>query len=145
MCNITKENKKENFYLDTDSIKYMENYMALNSLKKSEALKKIIKEHEEFSKLSSKDMYKEIAKNITENLKYEYGKEVKKSKQHSSNTDKNVQVLLEMFNCFILNNWKDTDIVMTTDITKSELLETSEKEIERRIYKGMYKKHGGID
>ena len=145
MDNIIKDNKKENFYLDTESIKYIENYMALNSLKKSESLKKIIKEHEEFSKLSSKDMYKEIAKNITENLKEEYGKEVKKSKQQSSNTDKNVQVLLEMFNCFILNNWRDTDIVVTTDITKSELLETSEKEIERRIYKGMYEKHGGID
>ena len=141
MCNITKEN----FYLDTDSIKYIENYMALNSLKKSEALKKIIKDHEEFTKLSSKDMYKEIAKNITENLKDEYGKEVKKSKKHSLNTDKNVQVLLEMFNCFILNNWRDTDVVMTTDITKSEVYETVEKEIEGRIYQSMYEKYGSID
>ena len=51
------------------------------------------------------------------------------------NINKNTQILNEMFNCFILNNWRDTDIAMTTDITKSELYETAEKEIERRMLK----------
>lgn len=143
--NTEDEKKREHYYLSKEIRDYILKYKEKNKLTKSKAIESIIKEHEEFSRLSSKEMYKEIAKNITENLKEEYGKEVKKSKQQSSNTDKNVQVLLEMFNCFILNNWKDTDVVMTTDITKSELLETSEKEIERRIYKGMYEKHGGID
>lgn len=145
MNDIKKETKKENFYLDKDNIKYIENYMNQNSLKKSEAIRKIIKEHEEYSKLSHKDMYKEIAKNITENLRDEYGKEVKKSKQHSHNTDKNVQVLIEMFNCFMINNAKESDLIITTDVTKSEILEVSEKKIERRIYENMYKKYGSLD
>ena len=88
------------------------------------------------------DYIKKIAKksnlsesNVVENILKEYmSNNINISKQ-IENINKNTQILNEMFNCFILNNWRDTDIVVTTDITKSELLETSEKEIERRMLK----------
>jgi hypothetical protein len=88
------------------------------------------------------DYIKKIAKksnlsesNVVENILKEYmSNNIDISKQIET-INKNTQILNEMFNCFILNNWRDTDIVVTTDITKSELLETSEKEIERRMLK----------
>lgn len=88
------------------------------------------------------DYIKKVAKksnlsesNVVENILKEYmSNNIDISKQIET-INKNTQILNEMFNCFILNNWRDTDIVMTTDITKSELLETSEKEIERRMLK----------
>lgn len=145
MCS-TKKGKKENFYLYENDMSYISQIAEKNKcVSKSDSLRLILKEHEEFSRLSSKEMYKEIAKNITDNLKNEYGEEVRKSKQHSNNTDKNVQILIEMLNCFIMNNIKENDIVATTDMTKTPILKRAEKEIERRIYENMYKKYGSID
>lgn len=45
----------------------------------------------------------------------------------------------------MINNAKESDLIITTDVTKSEILEVSEKEIERRIYENMYKKYGSLD
>lgn len=88
------------------------------------------------------DYIKKIAKksnlsesNVVENILKEYmSNNIDISKQIET-INKNTQILNEMFNCFILNNWRDTDIAMTTDITKSEIYETAEKEIERRMLK----------
>lgn len=143
--NMGDEKKRDHYYLSKETRDYILKYKEENSITKSKAVEEIIKEHEKFLRLSSKDMYKDIAKNITDNLKNEYGEEVKKSKQHSNSTDKNVQILIEMLNCFIMNNMKENDIVATTDITKTPILKRAEKEIERRIYENMYKKYGSID
>ena len=81
------------------------------------------------------DYIKKIAKksnlsesNVVENILKEY-------MSNNINISKQIENINKMFNCFILNNWRDTDIAMTTDITKSELYETAEKEIERRMLK----------
>lgn len=127
----SKINKKENFYLSKDELDYIHEVMRENSLKKSEALKKIIKEHKASSHLDKEDIHKKIADNIYKNFKDQVGKDINCARI----TDKNVQILIEIFNFFLVNNAKESDTVITTDQFKSPMLILAEKEIENRINK----------
>ncbi|TAN64059.1 hypothetical protein WS9_014975 [Paraclostridium sordellii 8483] len=124
-------NKKENFYLSKDELDYIYEVMRNNSLKKSEALKKILKEHEASSYLDKEDIHKKIADNIYKNFKDQVGKDINCAKI----TDKNVQILIEIFNAFLVNNAKECSKPITTDQFKSPILVMAEKEIENRINK----------
>ncbi|CEJ75501.1 hypothetical protein JGS6364_PCS1200421 (plasmid) [[Clostridium] sordellii] len=124
-------NKKENFYLSKDELDYIYEVMRNNSLKKSEALKKILKEHKASSYLDKEDIHKKIADNIYKNFKDQVGKDINCAKI----TDKNVQILIEIFNAFLVNNAKECSKPITTDQFKSPILVMAEKEIENRINK----------
>ncbi|CEP45887.1 Uncharacterised protein [[Clostridium] sordellii] len=124
-------NKKENFYLSTDELDYIYEVMRNNSLKKSEALKKILKEHKASSYLDKEDIHKKIADNIYKNFKDQVGKDINCARI----TDKNVQILIEIFNAFLVNNAKECSKPITTDQFKSPILVMAEKEIENRINK----------
>lgn len=124
-------NKKENFYLSKDELDYIYEVMRNNSLKKSEALKKILKEHKASSYLDEEDIHKKIADNIYKNFKDQVGKDINCARI----TDKNVQILIEIFNAFLVNNAKECSKPITTDQFKSPILVMAEKEIENRINK----------
>lgn len=124
-------NKKENFYLSKDELDYIYEVMRNNSLKKSEALKKILKDHKASSYLDKEDIHKKIADNIYKNFKDQVGKDINCAKI----TDKNVQILIEIFNAFLVNNAKECSKPITTDQFKSPILVMAEKEIENRINK----------
>lgn len=124
-------NKKENFYLSKDELDYIYEVMRNNSLKKSEALKKILKDHKASSYLDKEDIHKKIADNIYKNFKDQVGKDINCARI----TDKNVQILIEMFNAFLVNNAKECSTPITTDQFKSPILVMAEKEIENRINK----------
>lgn len=124
-------NKKENFYLSKDELDYIYEVMRNNSLKKSEALKKILKEHKASSYLDKEDIHKKIADNIYKNFKDQVGKDINCARI----TDKNVQILIEIFNAFLVNNAKECSKPITTDQFKSPILVMAEKEIENRISK----------
>lgn len=124
-------NKKENFYLSKDELDYIYEVMRNNSLKKSEALKKILKDHKASSYLDKEDIHKKIADNIYKNFKDQVGKDINCARI----TDKNVQILIEIFNAFLVNNAKECSKPITTDQFKSPILVMAEKEIENRINK----------
>ena len=117
-------NKKENFYLSKDELDYIYEVMRNNSLKKSEALKKILKEHKASSYLDKEDIHKKIADNIYKNFKDQVGKDINCAKI----TDKNVQILIEIFNAFLVNNAKECSKPITTDQFKSPILVMAEIE-----------------
>lgn len=129
--NTLSKNLKKHFYLSQKSINYIEEIRNENNLNKSKALEKIIKEHKASSHLDKEDIHKKIADNIYKNFKDQVDKNINCAKF----TDKNVQILIELFNFFLVNNAKESDTVITTDQFKSPMLILAEKEIENRINK----------
>ena len=70
-----------------------------NNLKySSEALDLIIREHRQNSDITTEAMIKIIAKEVSEQIKFDM-KEIKNS---SNNTDRNTQILLELINGFFV-------------------------------------------
>lgn len=129
--NTLSKNLKKHFYLSKKSIDYIEEIRNENNLNKSKALEKIIKEHKASSYLDKEDIHKKIADNIYKNFKDQVGKNINCAKF----TDKNVQILIEMFNAFLVNNAKECSTPITTDQFKSPVLVLAEKEVENRINK----------
>lgn len=129
--NTLSKNLKKHFYLSGKSIDYIEEIRNENNLNKSKALEKIIKEHKASSYLDKEDIHKKIADNIYKNFKDQVGKDINCAKI----TDKNVQILIEIFNAFLVNNAKECSKPITTDQFKSPILVMAEKEIENRINK----------
>lgn len=127
--NTISKNLKKHFYLSQESIDYIEEFRTENNLTKSKALEKIIQDHKANSYLEKEDFHKKIADKIYENFKNQVGKDINCARI----TDKNVQVLIEMFNFFLVNNAKESDTNITTDQFKSPMLIIAEKEIENRI------------
>lgn len=127
--NTVSKNLKKHFYLSQESIDYIEEIRTKNKLTKSKALEKIIQEHKANSYLSKEDFNKKIADKIYENFKEQVGKDINCARI----TDKNVQVLIEMFNFFLVNNARESDTNITTDQFKAPMLIMAEKEIENRI------------
>ncbi|CEK36626.1 hypothetical protein UMC2PCS14_00501 (plasmid) [[Clostridium] sordellii] len=129
--NTLSKNLKKHFYLSKKSIDYIEEIRNENNLNKSKALEKIIKEHKASSYLDKEDIHKKIADNIYKNFKDQVGKDINCARI----TDKNVQILIEIFNAFLVNNAKECSKPITTDQFKSPILVMAEKEIENRINK----------
>ena len=89
MARIRKEYK-----MTEKNVEYIEEVKEKNNLKySSEALDLIIREHRQNS-----DMIKIIAKEVSEQIKFDM-KEIKNS---SNNTDRNTQILLELINGFFV-------------------------------------------
>ena len=94
MARIRKEYK-----MTEKNVEYIEEVKEKNNLKySSEALDLIIREHRQNSDITTEAMIKIIAKEVSEQIKFEM-KEIKNS---SNNTDRNTQILLELINGFFV-------------------------------------------
>ena len=108
--------KNKHFYLNEETLNYindLKNKYKLSSASKT--LEKIIEEHKEFSNSYNQ---KEI-----------------------ENTEINTQIIIEMLNCFLINNVKDSDSFIKTDDFKSPILEMAKETVQNRIYKNFYEDH----
>lgn len=108
--------KNKHFYLNEETLNYIDdlkNKYKLSSVSKT--LEKIIEEHKEFSNSHNQ---KEI-----------------------ENTEINTQIIIEMLNCFLINNVKESDSFITSDDFKSPILEMAENTVKYKIYKDFYKNH----
>ena len=93
MARIRKEYK-----MTEKNVEYIEEVKEKNNLKYSEALDLIIREHRQNSDITTEAMIKIIAKEVSEQIKFDM-KEIKKS---SNDTDRNTQILLELINGFFV-------------------------------------------
>ena len=94
MARIRKEYK-----MTEKNVEYIEEVKEKNNLKySSEALDLIIREHRQNSDITTEAMIKIIAKEVSEQIKFDM-KEIKSS---SNNTDRNTQILLELINGFFV-------------------------------------------
>ena len=94
MARIRKEYK-----MTEKNVEYIEEVKEKNNYKySSEALDLIIREHRQNSDITTEAMIKIIAKEVSEQIKFEM-KEIKNS---SNNTDRNTQILLELINGFFV-------------------------------------------
>ena len=94
MARIRKEYK-----MTEKNVEYIEEVKEKNNLKySSEALDLIIREHRQNSDITTEAMIKIIAKEVSEQIKFDM-KEIKKS---SNDTDRNTQILLELINGFFV-------------------------------------------
>ena len=90
MARIRKEYK-----MTEKNVEYIEEVKEKNNLKySSEALDLIIREHRQNSDITTEAMIKIIAKEVSEQIKFEM-KEIK-------NSDRNTQILLELINGFFV-------------------------------------------
>ena len=93
MARIRKEYK-----MTEKNVEYIEEVKEKNNLKySSEALDLIIREHRQNSDITEA-MIKIIAKEVSEQIKFE----MKEIKNFSNNTDRNTQILLELINGFFV-------------------------------------------
>lgn len=137
--------KKENFYLYKEEKEYLGLYMQKHNLKKSEALRNIILEHKNNSKLTSDYIYDVIAKKLSEYIKNDIGKELKQIKNTSKASDKSGQIIIELLNYHLLNSASESDTLVTTDQIKLPILDMAEKEVNSRIHRNFYIKKGSLD
>lgn len=124
---------KKSFYLYKSDEDYINDYAEKNSLTKSEALRKILKEHKTNSYVTSEELHEKLSNGIYENLKNDFAP--------IKFIDNNVSILIEMLNCFLINNVKESDSFITSDDFKSPILEMAEETVQNRIYKNYYKKN----
>ena len=90
---------KKMFVISKKNLEYIEEVKEKNNLKyNSEALDLIIREHRQNSDITTEAMIKIIAKEVSEQIKFDM-KEIKSS---SNNTDRNTQILLELINGFFV-------------------------------------------
>ena len=124
---------KKSFYLYKSDEDYIKDYADKYSLNYSEALRNILKEHRHNSYVTSDELHERLSEGIYNNLKNDFSP--------IRFIDNNISILIEMFNCFLINNVKENDSFITTDDFKSPILELAEKTVQDRIYKNYYKKN----
>ena len=135
MARIRKEYK-----MTEKNVEYIEEVKEKNNLKySSEALDLIIREHRQNSDITTEAMIKIIAKEVSEQIKFD----MKEIKNVSNDTDRNTQILIEMINgFFVISDYRR--LATTEDIIAPALTRASElvdKRKEAKIIKGLYKKY----
>ncbi len=133
MSYTSKGTKKESFYLYQNDMAYIEDYAEQHSLNKSEAIRNILKEHKLNTYINSDELHNRLAEGIYNNLKNDFAS--------IKFIDFNIQLIVEMLNCFLINNLKDNDNIISSDEFKSPILELAEKTIQDKIYKNYYIKN----
>lgn len=136
---------RSSYSLSEKSIEYIEEYKANNAISsKALALDKIIKEHKSKSNVSIEITAKLIANEISKIFK----DDVNKSKISSRETDKNVQIMLEMMNGYMLQEFKK-EIATTTGLTTlkaiSPAYRIAKEEVEKKIHKRRIKRIDDIN
>lgn len=131
---------RSSYFLSKESLEYIEEYKEKNNLSsKAIALEQIISEHEKNSKIKIKDTAKLMGSEIGKVLE----DDIKKFKNSARETDKNVQVLIEMLNGFLLKN--ENNIIATTTGLASMKKESvpyqiAKEEVAKRIHRNKVKK-----
>ena len=131
---------RSSYFLSKESLEYIEEYKKKNNLSsKAIALEQIISEHEKNSKIKIKDTAKLMGNEIGKVLE----DDIKKFKNSARETDKNVQVLIEMLNGFLLKN--ENNIIATTTGLASMKKESvpyqiAKEEVAKRIHRNKVKK-----
>ncbi|MCR1950437.1 hypothetical protein NSA50_05070 [Clostridium sp. DSM 100503] len=109
------------------------------------ALEMVVSEHEKRSRIKTEDTAKLMAKEIGKVLK----DDVDKFKVSSRETDKNVQILIEMFNGYLVKSGI-SDIVTTTGLTtefaiESPALKIAKEEVKKRLHRNKIMKENKIN
>lgn len=119
---------RKEYKLDEKYIEYIEEVRENNHLKyNSEALGLIIREHKNNSDITTEIMIKLIGEKIAEQLKVE----LLGIKKASNETDKNTQILIELFNgLFVKSGYT---ILSTTGEIKCEAIDKATGFVEKRI------------
>lgn len=131
---------RSSYFLSKESLEYIEEYKEKNNLSsKAIALEQIISEHEKNSKIKIKDTAKLMGSEIGKVLE----DDIKKFKNSARETDKNVQILIEMLNGFLLKN--ENNIIATTTGLASMKKESvpyqiAKEEVAKRIHRNKVKK-----
>ncbi|MBS6502183.1 MAG: hypothetical protein KH415_11235 [Clostridium sp.] len=131
--------KEKHFMLSQKNIEYIEEVKEKNNLKyNSEALDLIIREHRTNSDVTTEAMIKLIAKEVSENIQ----SDIIGIKRSSKNSDRNTQVLIELFNGLCVINGYGR--LATTDYELAPAVRLAsdviDKRIDKEIKKAVYKK-----
>ena len=126
MARIRKEYK-----MTEKNVEYIEEVKEKNNLKySSEALDLIIREHRQNSDITTEAMIKIIAKEVSEQIKFDM-KEIKKS---SNDTDRNTQILLELINgFFVISEYGMISSTVNNTATVRNVFIIDDKQIVRTI------------
>ncbi|MCR1952907.1 hypothetical protein NSA50_18045 [Clostridium sp. DSM 100503] len=109
------------------------------------ALEMVVKEHEKRSRIKTEDTAKLMAKEIGKVLR----DDISKFKLSASETDKNVQILIEMINGHLIKEGIGK-IVTTTGLTteismESPALKIAKEEVKKRLYRNKIMKENKIN
>jgi hypothetical protein len=131
---------KKMFVISKKNLEYIEEVKEKNNLKyNSEALDLIIREHRQNSDITTEAMIKIIAKEVSEQIKFD----IKGIKKSSNDTDRNTQILLELINgLFVISEYGR--LATTEDIIAPALTNATDivdKRIEAKIVKGFDRKY----
>ena len=131
---------KKMFLISKKNLEYIEEVKEKNNLKyNSEALDLIIREHRQNSDITTEAMIKIIAKEVSEQIKFD----IKGIKKSSNDTDRNTQILLELINgLFVISEYGR--LATTEDIIAPALTNATDivdKRIEAKIVKGFDRKY----
>ena len=123
-----------------NEVLYIEELKEKRDLKyNSEALDLIIREHRQNSDITTEAMIKIIAKEVSEQIKFD----IKGIKKSSNDTDRNTQILLELINgLFVISEYGR--LATTEDIIAPALTNATDivdKRIEAKIVKGFDRKY----
>ena len=126
-----------------DYLKKVKNENNLSSV--SLALEMVVSEHEKRSRIKTEDTAKLMAKEIGKVLK----DDVDKFKVSSREIDKNVQILIEMLNGYLVKSGI-SDIVTTTGLTtefamESPALKIAKEEVKKRLHRNKIMKANKIN
>lgn len=130
----------KHFTISEDSLNYLKKVKQDKKLSSiSLAMEMIIEEHEKNSKIKIKDTAKLMGSEIGKVLE----DDIKKFKNSARETDKNVQILIEMLNGFLLKN-ENNIIATTTGLAsmKKECVpyQIAKEEVSKRIHRNKIKK-----
>lgn len=134
------------FTITEDTLDYLKKVKNENSLSSiSLALEMVVSEHEKRSKIKTEDTAKLMAKEIGKVLK----DDVDKFKVSARETDKNVQILIEMLNGYLIKEGIG-DIVTTSGLTtefamESPALKIAKEEVKKRLHRNKIMKANKIN
>ncbi len=138
--------ERVHFTIDEFTLNYLKKVKKENNLSSvSLALEMVVKEHEKRSRIKTEDTAKLMAKEIGKVLK----DDVDKFKVSGRETDKNVQILIEMLNGYLIKEGIG-DIVTTTGLTtefamESPALKIAKEEVKKRLHRNKIMKANKIN
>lgn len=134
------------FTISEDTLNYLKKVKNENNLSSiSLSLEMVVSEHEKRSRIKTEDTAKLMAKEIGKVLK----DDVDKFKVSARETDKNVQILIEMLNGYLVKSGI-SDIVTTTGLTtefamESPALKIAKEEVKKRLHRNKIMKANKIN
>ena len=134
------------FTIGEDTLNYLKKVKKENNLSSvSLALEMVVTEHEKRSRIKTEDTAKLMAKEIGKVLK----DDVNKFKLSAKETDKNVQILIELLNGFLIKSGTGAIVTttgLTTDIAmESPALQIAKDEVKKRIHRNKIMKASKVN